>query len=107
MCSLHAPKNPNLRGTVWLSADATGRQLDVVAKISGLTMESKHGFHIHTLGDISAADGAGTGGHYNPTTKIHAIPTDADRHVGDLGNIQFYDDVGDAWYHETLNIEGS
>jgi len=46
----------------------------------------KHGFNIHTLGDL--ANGcASTGPHYNPNNQSHGGPKDAERHVGDLGNI--------------------
>src|SRR5688572_29216457 len=37
----------------------------VVAKIEGLTL-GKHGFHIHDIGDCSAADAASAGGHFDP-----------------------------------------
>jgi superoxide dismutase, Cu-Zn family len=46
-----------------------------------------HGSHIHEKGDCSAADGASAGGHYNPGSHPHALPTGTPRHLGDLGNI--------------------
>lgn len=52
----------------------------------GLTPSQKHGMHIHELGDLSAGCNA-TGAHYNPFNMQHGAPTDAVRHVGDLGNI--------------------
>jgi len=45
-----------------------------------------HGFHIHAFGDVSNGC-ASTGGHYNPQNKEHGAPADANRHAGDLGNI--------------------
>ncbi|CAJ0578456.1 unnamed protein product, partial [Mesorhabditis spiculigera] len=45
-----------------------------------------HGFHIHEKGDLG--DGClATGAHYNPHKMTHGAPTDSNRHIGDLGNI--------------------
>jgi Cu-Zn family superoxide dismutase len=46
-----------------------------------------HGAHVHEKGDCSAPDAASAGGHYNPQNHQHALPTVAERHLGDLGNI--------------------
>jgi superoxide dismutase, Cu-Zn family len=52
---------------------------------AGTEFEGQHGFHIHTF---SAGQGcARAAGHYNPFGVTHGAPTDAVRHVGDLGNI--------------------
>jgi Cu-Zn family superoxide dismutase len=59
----------------------------VTARIEGLT-PGTHGFHVHEKGDCSAPDGASAGGHFNPTTKPHAPREAADRHAGDLGNVE-------------------
>jgi len=49
--------------------------------------ETLKGFHVHDSGNLDNACGA-AGGHYNPFNKTHGGPTDAVRHVGDLGNIK-------------------
>jgi Cu-Zn family superoxide dismutase len=59
----------------------------VQAQLKGLK-PGDHGFHIHEFGDCSAADGASAGGHFNPSAEPHGAPTDAQRHTGDLGNIE-------------------
>ena len=58
----------------------------IVAEISGLEPGSKHGFHIHELGDMTSTDGKSMGGHYNPGNIPHALPG-AMRHAGDMGNL--------------------
>ena len=47
----------------------------------------KHGFHVHQYADLSN-NCLSTGGHFNPYNKSHGAPTDSERHVGDLGNIE-------------------
>jgi Cu-Zn family superoxide dismutase len=43
--------------------------------------------HVHETGDCSAPDAKSAGGHFNPESKPHGLPPDAERHLGDLGNI--------------------
>ena len=57
------------------------------AHIEGLT-PGKHGFHIHEWGDCGSKDGSAAGGHFNPAGVPHAAPDAAQRHAGDLGNIE-------------------
>lgn len=60
-----------------------GGQVMVMVRLSGLTPNTEHGFHIHEKGDCTSGDGMGTGGHFNPTGKPHGPPT-GDHHAGDL-----------------------
>jgi len=73
-------------GVVFLEQSAAGGKTIIRGKISGLK-PGKHGFHIHQFGDLS--DGCkSAGAHFNPFGKLHGAPTDEDRHVGDLGNVE-------------------
>lgn len=49
-----------------------------------------HGAHIHQKADCSAPDGKSAGDHFNPAGHQHGLPPGAERHLGDLGNL----DVG-------------
>lgn len=82
---LHPTAGNKVSGTVTFTEVADGVQ--VHADITGLTA-GNHGFHVHEFGDCSAADLSSAGGHFNPTKKPHAGPDDAERHVGDMGNVQ-------------------
>src|SRR5438034_7989476 len=82
---LHPTAGNKVSGTVTFTEVADGVQ--VRAEISGLT-PGNHGFHVHEFGDCSAADGSSAGAHFNPTSKPHAGPESAERHVGDMGNVQ-------------------
>jgi Cu-Zn family superoxide dismutase len=82
---LHPTEGNKVHG--WVTFAKEGDKVKVVAQIEGLT-PGKHGFHIHEFGDCSSKDGAAAGGHFNPTGKSHGAPTDANRHEGDLGNIE-------------------
>ncbi len=82
-----APTEGNdVTGTVTFAQD--GDKVTVTAKVMGLEPDSKHGFHIHEFGDISATDGTSAGGHFNPGGHDHALPASEVRHAGDLGNLE-------------------
>ena len=64
----------------------SGDMVEVTGDIENLT-PGTHGFHIHDKGDCSAPDAASAGPHFNPTHQHHGGPDTAERHSGDLGNI--------------------
>lgn len=61
-------------------------KVHVTGEVRGLT-PGKHGIHVHTNGNCDSPDAMSAGGHYSPYGGRHNMPTSADRHLGDLGNI--------------------
>lgn len=103
---IHALSGSSVAGKVTFTA--SGDQVQVVADITGLT-PGKHGFHIHEFGDCSSPDGSSAGGHFNPSHKEHGAPDAAERHAGDLGNIEA-DSSGKAhleWTDKTMKLSGA
>lgn len=100
ICVLHPTEGNTASGTVTFTKTADGIRIN--AEMTGLS-EGKHGFHIHQLGDCSAPDGTSAGGHFDPENMPHGRPNDAERHVGDLGNIEAGAD-GNATLSMTDNL---
>ncbi len=86
VCVLTPTKGNTVTGKVTFTEQAGGVLIEVA--IAGLAPSSKHGFHIHEFGDLSAEDGASLGGHFNPAGHPHAAPDAEKRHSGDLGNLE-------------------
>lgn len=64
-----------------------GQEVHITGHIAGLAPGSTHAIHAHEYGDLTAADGTSTGGHYNPEGNPHGLPPHTPRHAGDFGNI--------------------
>lgn len=96
---LHPTAGNKCHGTVRFIQD--GDAVKVVADLEGLAPGQKHAFHVHQYGDCSSADGMSAGGHYNPEGHPHGLPDAAQRHAGDLGNLQA-DNDGKAHYEITV-----
>ena len=82
---LHPTKDSKVEGIVTFTK--SGDSVKIVADVTGLT-PGKHGFHIHEFGDCSSPDGKAAGGHFNPANAPHAGHDAAQRHAGDLGNLE-------------------
>jgi Cu-Zn family superoxide dismutase len=87
VAELKPTEGNKVSGTVTFSS-RNGTVL-VVADLEGLE-PGKHGFHIHENGDCSAPDATSAGGHFNPDNTPHGAPENlpAQRHIGDLGNLE-------------------
>lgn len=77
--------NSGVSGTVRFTQEQAGVRVE--ADIRGLA-PGLHGFHVHEKGDLSKPDLTSAGGHFNPTGHRHAGRMAAERHVGDLGNLE-------------------
>ena len=58
----------------------------------------KHGFHVHTYGNLLKTDCSKCGGHWNPHNKEHGGLNDSNSHAGDLGNITANEE-GESKFH--------
>ena len=85
VAKLEPKSGSQVTGTVTFTK--TGDEVQVVADVQNLK-PGKHGFHLHEKGDCSAPDAASAGAHFNPTRQHHGGPATAERHAGDLGNIE-------------------
>lgn len=81
---IYPTKGNTVEGTVTFVQEDNG--VNIIASLKGLT-PGDHGFHIHEFGNCACDDAQCTGDHYNPTNAAHGGPNDANRHVGDFGNI--------------------
>ena len=77
-----------VRGVVTLKQAKTGGAVTLKLRVTGVSPNSVHGFHVHALGNLSNGC-VSAGGHFNPTNAPHGGPTDPEgkRHAGDLGNV--------------------
>ena len=85
MATLQPRSGDTTTGTITFTEIADG--VLIHARVEGAP-PGLHGFHIHEVGDCSSEDFKSAGGHFNPTGAPHGGPTDAERHGGDLGNIE-------------------
>ncbi len=84
--ALNGREGSGISGTITFTETAEGASYE--AHIDGLSGAGSHGFHIHEIGDCSSEDFKSAGGHFNPAGTVHGGPGDAERHAGDLGNIE-------------------
>eukprot|EP00029_Vermamoeba_vermiformis_P000996 TRINITY_DN11165_c0_g1_i1.p1 TRINITY_DN11165_c0_g1~~TRINITY_DN11165_c0_g1_i1.p1 ORF type:complete len:390 (-),score=89.77 TRINITY_DN11165_c0_g1_i1:74-1243(-) len=101
-CVLTSATGTTVTGQIFLET-ATGG-IRVYGYADNLVSGSSHGFHVHQYGDITNVNGTAAGGHYNPTNVSHALPPSGTRHVGDLPNLNTYDNNNRAWFDYTSDL---
>jgi Cu-Zn family superoxide dismutase len=74
-------------GTVTFEQASESEPTTITWDLTGHDANAKRGFHIHTFGDNTNGC-TSAGPHFNPHGKTHGSPSDENRHVGDLGNIE-------------------
>ena len=79
--TLQPTRGNTATGAVWFIAD--GGDVRIRGRVTGLTPNQEHGFHVHEKGDCSSGDGMSAGGHLNPNGKPHGPPS-GEHHAGDL-----------------------
>jgi len=82
---LEAKSGSKLSGSAMLMEVEGG--VKVTLSVEGVTPPGDRGAHVHEKGDCSSPDGKSAGGHFNPGSHDHALPTTPTRHLGDLGNL--------------------
>jgi len=79
--------NGTISGSVTFTQNPAGGPVTIVVAIVGgsAITDGQHGLHVHQ--NPSLGNGCNdAGAHFNPALVVHGGPTDAIRHVGDLGN---------------------
>ncbi|KAF2860419.1 copper/zinc binding superoxide dismutase [Piedraia hortae CBS 480.64] len=77
----------NVKGTVQFEQESESSLTTITWNITGNDPNAERGMHVHAYGDNTNGC-TSAGPHFNPHNKEHGAPTDADRHVGDLGNVK-------------------
>lgn len=78
-----------IQGFAVLREDLKNKETIIKVQMAGLPPNTKHGFHVHTAGDLRNGC-TSLCSHWNPYGSFHGAPSDprTERHAGDLGNIQ-------------------
>jgi len=95
ICNLRPTDGYDVKGRIYFEPTFidTGKHYRCAVRITAMVRNlpnRKHGFHIHTYGDLSSSDGTSTGGHFaNPAgDKLeHGFSRNSWRHWGDLDNL--------------------
>jgi Cu-Zn family superoxide dismutase len=76
----------DVKGEMVFEQNSEHEKIVIKGKITGLSPNSIHGWHIHNA-PIENQNCTTGSGHWNPKNLTHGAPEDEERHYGDLGNI--------------------
>jgi Cu-Zn family superoxide dismutase len=97
VAALSPASGSQVSGSVSFRTISGGVHLDAV--VAGLP-QGDHGFHVHEVGDCSAADASSAKGHFNPFAKSHGAYDHGEHHAGDIPNL-----TADAGGKATLSVD--
>ena len=97
---IESKNDSGVTGTARFTAE--NGQVTLHLEIAGAA-PGEHAFHLHEIGDCSAADGKSAGGHWNPTAADHGKWGADPYHYGDVGNILVAED-GSGMYHLVTDV---
>lgn len=80
------PDAGNVTGSLTFTQADLEAPVVITGRLEKLVPAGLHGFHVHKAGNLTQGC-VSAGPHFNPNNFTHASPTDAERHVGDLGNV--------------------
>lgn len=91
--TLHARcvlKGEGIHGIISFQQNSKGGITHANGKITGAS-RGKHGLAVHAYGDLSKGLDS-IGEHFNPLGRSHGAPDAAEKHIGDLGNVEAKED---------------
>jgi superoxide dismutase, Cu-Zn family len=83
---LHPTAGHSAGGELLLIGQADAVRIS--GQVHGLQPDAEHGFHIHEIGDCSAADASSAGGHFAIGDQPHGRPGEPPHHAGDMPNLR-------------------
>jgi Cu-Zn family superoxide dismutase len=97
-----------IKGSVTFTEDLKNDQVRIEVQLTGLKKNAQHGFHVHEAGDLTNHCES-LCAHFNPYNVRHGGQNSAERHVGDLGNLNTDSNgnVNYVFYDHMIRLRGT